>query len=93
MSSSNATVASCMTTPSTSTAPELKSGADWLACAPHAVQTDFLDGLGEGALMALPYLFEFWAMPHQVPPEGALVGETIEQVREVMVFGDSGILA
>ncbi len=84
--------------------------------------------------MALPWLFEFWAMPHQLPPEGAwktwvimggrgagktragaewvraevegakpldagrsrkvaLIGETIEQVREVMVFGESGILA
>ncbi|MEC3862213.1 terminase family protein [Mesobacterium sp. TK19101] len=84
--------------------------------------------------MALPYLFEFWAHDHQVPPEGAwrtwvilggrgagktragaewvrsqvegarpmdkgrcrrvaLVGETQDQVREVMVFGESGILA
>lgn len=84
--------------------------------------------------MALPWLFEFWALPHQLPPEGAwrtwiimggrgagktragaewvraevegagpedpgrsrrvaLVGETVEQVREVMVFGESGILA
>ena len=84
--------------------------------------------------MALPYLFEFWAMPHQLPPEAdwrswvimgghgagktrggaewvrsmvegprpmsrgrarrvALVGETLDQVREVMVFGDSGIMA
>nr|WP_317057824.1 terminase family protein [Roseovarius sp. W115]MDV2928594.1 terminase family protein [Roseovarius sp. W115] len=84
--------------------------------------------------MALPYLFEFWAMDHQLPPTGkwrswvimggrgagktragaewvraqvegsrplypgkcrrmALVGETIDQVREVMVFGESGILA
>jgi phage terminase large subunit-like protein len=84
--------------------------------------------------MALPWLFEFWALPHQLPPEGAwktwvimggrgagktragaewvraqvegarpsdpgrarrvaLVGETIDQVREVMVFGESGILA
>jgi len=84
--------------------------------------------------MALPYLFEFWAFDHQLPPESdwrtwvimggrgagktragaewvrsevegarpldagrarrvALVGETIEQVREVMIFGDSGILA
>jgi len=83
--------------------------------------------------MALPYLFEFWAMEHQLPPEGdwrtwvalggrgagktragaewvraqvegakpldagrcrtvALVGETIDQAREVMVFGESGIL-
>jgi len=90
--------------------------------------------LEEGELMALPYLFEFWAMEHQLPPEGdwtnwiimggrgagktragaewvraqmegdkpldtgrcrrmALVGETIDQVREVMIFGESGIMA
>ncbi len=82
----------------------------------------------------MPYLFEFWALDHQLPPEGqwrnwvilggrgagktragaewvraqvegarpqdpgrarrvALVGETLEQAREVMVFGESGILA
>jgi phage terminase large subunit-like protein len=34
------------------------------------VQTAFLDELSEGALLALPYLFEFWALPHQLPPEG-----------------------
>ena len=85
-------------------------------------------------LRALPYLFDFWALGHQVPPEGdwrtwvilggrgagktragaewvrsmaegsrprdpgparriALVGETMDQAREVMVFGESGILA
>ncbi|MCG6901810.1 MAG: terminase family protein [Rhodobacter sp.] len=112
----------------------MKSGAAWLACAKPEVVDAFLNDLGEGALLALPYLFEFWAMEHQLPPEGdwrtwvimggrgagktragaewvrsevegalpldagrskrvALVGETIEQVREVMVFGDSGILA
>ncbi|WP_245964223.1 DNA-packaging protein [Roseovarius spongiae] len=84
--------------------------------------------------MALPYLFEFWALDHQLPPEGdwrawvimggrgagktragaewvraqvegakptdagrrrriALIGETVAQVRDVMVFGESGILA
>ena len=89
--------------------------------------------------MALPWLFEFWALPHQLPPvsangredwrswvilggrgagktragaewvrslvEGgpppppgrakrvALVGETYDQVRDVMIRGDSGILA
>ncbi len=94
----------------------------------------FLAGLSENALLALPYLFEFWAMEHQIAPDGdwktwvilggrgagktragaewvrqkvegarplergiarrvALVGETIEQVREVMIFGESGILA
>jgi phage terminase large subunit-like protein len=98
------------------------------------VVEEFLGGLSDQALMALPWLFEFWALPHQLPPEGvwktwvimggrgagktragaewvraqvegarprdpgaagrvALVGETIDQVREVMVFGDSGILA
>lgn len=94
----------------------------------------FLNDLSEGALLALPFLFEFWALPHQLPPEGdwrswvilggrgagktragaewvraqvegalplspgkarrvALVGETYDQVRDVMIFGDSGILA
>lgn len=84
--------------------------------------------------MALPFLFEFWAMEHQLPPTGAwrswvvmggrgagktragaewvraevegarpldpgrarrvaLVGETEAQVREVMIFGESGIMA
>lgn len=79
-------------------------------------------------------MFEFWALPHQIAPDGAwktwvimggrgagktragaewvraqvegalpaeagrakrvaLVGETVDQVREVMVFGESGILA
>ncbi|WP_095590717.1 DNA-packaging protein [Actibacterium ureilyticum] len=113
----------------------MRSGADWLACAAPEEQDAFLAGLSESALLALPYLFEFWALPHQLPPEGAewrtwvimggrgagktragaewvraevegarpldvgrsrrvaLVGETIDQVREVMVFGDSGIMA
>lgn len=112
----------------------MKSGAAWLASAgPHEVDA-FLGGLSENALMALPWLFEFWALSHQLPPEGcwktwvimggrgagktragsewvrrmvegptaaapgkchrvALVGETFDQVREVMVFGESGILA
>ncbi|WP_121629955.1 DNA-packaging protein [Tropicibacter alexandrii] len=84
--------------------------------------------------MALPYLFDFWAHAHQLPPEGdwrtwvilggrgagktragsewvrsmvegakpldrgrarrlALIGETFDQTREVMVFGESGIMA
>jgi len=95
---------------------------------------EFLHKLSENALLALPWMFEFWAMPHQLPPAGmwktwvilggrgagktragaewvraqvegarpqdpgaarrvALVGETVDQVREIMVFGDSGILA
>lgn len=95
---------------------------------------EFLAGLSANALAALPWLFEFWALPHQLPPEGdwktwiimggrgagktragaewvrsmvegptamapgrarrvALVGETFDQAREVMVMGESGILA
>lgn len=94
----------------------------------------FLDGLSDPALAALPWLFEFWAAPHQRPPEGdwrtwvclggrgagktragaewvraqvegarphdagrarrvALVAETYDQARDVMVFGDSGLMA
>ncbi|OJH43788.1 DNA-packaging protein [Paracoccus sp. SM22M-07] len=112
----------------------MRSGAAWLASAgPEEVEA-FLGGLSENALGSLPWLFEFWALPHQLPPEGdwkswvimggrgagktragsewvrqmvegptvdapgqchraALVGETFDQVREVMVFGESGILA
>ena len=90
--------------------------------------------MSDGALRALPWLFEFWALEHQLPPGGAwrswvilggrgagktragaewvraqvegsrprdpgrarrvaLVGETIDQAREVMVMGESGIVA
>ncbi len=85
-------------------------------------------------MQAFPFLFEFWALDHQIPPRGdwrtwmilggrgagktragsewvrgqvegatpgdrgrasriALVGETFDEVRAVMVFGVSGILA
>lgn len=112
----------------------MRSGAGWLALEPQATVDDFVAGLSEGALLALPWIFEFWALPHQLPPEGAwrtwvimggrgagktragaewvraqvegarpqdkgrarrvaLVGETVDQVREVMVFGESGIIA
>lgn len=111
-----------------------RSGADWIASAPPETQTEFLNSLTEAELRALPFLFEFWALPHQLPPSGdwrnwvilggrgagktragsewvrsmvedarprdqgrarrvALVGETIDQAREVMVFGESGIMA
>lgn len=30
----------------------------------------FLAGLSDEALAALPYIFDIWALPHQVPPEG-----------------------
>jgi len=113
---------------------EMKSPAEFLASAPPGTVAEFLDGLSDTALAALPWLFEFWAAPHQLPPEGdwrswvclggrgagktragaewvraqvegarpndagaarrvALVAETYDQARDVMVFGDSGILA
>ncbi len=121
-------------TRSTSMKHGLRSGAGWIVSEEPDVREDFLAGLGEGELLALPYLFEFWALEHQLPPEGdwrawvvmggrgagktragaewvraqvegakpldkgrseriALVGETYDQVRDVMVFGESGILA
>ncbi len=49
----------------------MRSGADWLASATQAQVDDFLDGLSENALLALPWMFEFWALPHQLPPAGA----------------------
>ena len=114
--------------------PGLKSGADWLACATPQEVDAFLGGLSENALLGLPWMFDFWAQKHQLPPEGgwkswvimggrgagktragaewvrsmvegagpedpgrcrrvALVAETMDQVRDVMVFGDSGIIA
>lgn len=112
----------------------LQSGASWIASEPPQAQRAFLASLTDEEAQALPFLFEFWAMPHQLPPAGgwrnwiimggrgagktragaewvrsvvegagprdagrcrriALVGETVDQVREVMVFGESGILA
>ncbi len=105
-----------------------------IASAQHSAQRQFLTTLTDDQLLALPYLFDFWAMPHQTPPQGdwrtwmilggrgagktragaewvrsmvegptpsapgkarrvALIGETMDQAREVMVFGDSGLLA
>lgn len=127
------TVAS-MQVPSISKQPTLRLGADWLSSEEPEVTETFLSSLSEHAIAALPYLFEFWALPHQLPPadvwrtwvvlggrgagktragaewvrrevEGprpldpgrsrriALVGETYDQVRDVMVQGESGILA
>lgn len=120
--------------PSISTTPGIRSGAAWIVSEGQDARDEFLKSLSEGELLALPYLFEFWALDHQLPPEGtwrawvvmggrgagktragaewvraqvegarpldegrcrtlALVGETIEQVREVMIFGESGIMA
>lgn len=108
-------------------------GANLIASAP-SLQATFLSELEDEEIRGLPYLFDFWALPHQLPPEGdwktwvvmggrgagktragtewvraqvegsgplddgrarhvALVGETYDQARDVMVMGDSGILA
>src|SRR5690606_32160841 len=48
----------------------MKSGAAWLASATPEMIDDFLNGLSDTALAALPWVFEFWALPHQLPPEG-----------------------
>lgn len=110
------------------------SGAALIASASAADREGFLESLTDAELRALPHLFEFWALEHQLPPKGdwrawvilggrgagktragaewvramvegarpgdsgramrvALVAETVEQAREVMVFGESGILA
>lgn len=97
-------------------------------------QKEFIAALTADQLETLPYLFDFWAMPHQIAPRGdwrawvilggrgagktragaewvrrmvegpspyapgkarrvALVAETLDQAREVMVFGDSGLMS
>ncbi|MEM9969548.1 MAG: terminase family protein [Pseudomonadota bacterium] len=112
----------------------MRSGADWLVSETSETTDKFIRSLSDGELRALPYLFEFWALPHQLPPKGdwrtwlimggrgsgktragaewvrsvvegslpndrgecrrvALVSETYKEAREVMVFGDSGIIA
>lgn len=123
-----------LATHSTSKRHDIQSAAGWIVSEGHETQTAFLNDLSDSDLLALPYLFEFWAFEHQLPPDGdwknwvimggrgagktragsewvrsivegprpldpgkckrvALVGETIDQVREVMVFGESGIMA
>ncbi|MBU2993710.1 terminase family protein [Octadecabacter sp. B2R22] len=120
----------------TSTSPpsDVRSGAALVASADVADRKQFLRSLTDEQVRALPYLFDFWALDHQLPPEGdwrtwvilggrgagktragsewvrsmvegsrprdpglakrvGLIGETMEQAREVMVFGESGILA
>ena len=41
-----------------------------IASATRLQQKTFLKSLDDEALAALPYMFSFWAMPHQVPPTG-----------------------
>ena len=113
---------------------DVRSGAAFVASADAASRKAFLRSLTDEQVRWLPFLFEFWALEHQLPPEGdwrtwvilggrgagktragaewvrsmvegsrprdpgharriGLIGETMEQAREVMVFGESGILA
>lgn len=113
---------------------KMKSLSDGLRLMKPKTRERFLEGLSDETIMAMPWIFEFWALPHQLPPEGdwriwcvmggrgagktragaewvrglvegarptdagayrrvALISETIDQAREVMVFGESGILA
>ncbi len=119
---------------STSTPPAPRSLRGLLSGLPKGDLERLLDALTPNALMSVPWLFEHWALEHQLPPEGdwttwvilggrgagktragaewvraqveggkpgdpgtssrvALVGETLDEAREVMVFGPSGILA
>lgn len=55
---------------STSRQHALRSGAALLASEPPERVESFLRGLSDPALAALPWLFEVWALPHQLPPEG-----------------------
>lgn len=112
----------------------LRSLAACLASGPQQLAQNLIDTLSDDALRALPYLFDVWAHPHQLPPDGdwrtwvilggrgagktragaewlrgqvegstplaagpaerlALIGETYDQVRDVMIQGDSGLLA
>jgi hypothetical protein len=50
--------------------PGTKSALDWRAFETPREETAFLDTLSENALARLAWLFEFWALPHQCPPEG-----------------------
>ncbi|NNL18274.1 MAG: ATP-binding protein, partial [Boseongicola sp.] len=45
-------------------------GAGLIASATPEAQAKFLSELPADVVRALPYLFEFWALPHQLPPEG-----------------------
>ena len=54
----------------TSTPCGSQLGAAWIAFVAPRVQKDFLKELTEDELRALPWMLEFWAMEHQLPPDG-----------------------
>ena len=72
MQETNATKGLFTTTRSILAPHALRSGADWIVSEGPDAQQEFLDSLDDGELMALPYLFEFWALEHQMAPEGRL---------------------
>ena len=55
---------------STSKPQGIRLGASWIASESPEVQAEFLSSLTKEEARALPYLFEFWALEHQLPPEG-----------------------
>jgi len=60
------------------TRPELKSGAAWLASATPEEVDEFLGGLSQNALLSLPWVFEFWALP-------PWIGDDVEKYADAMV--------
>jgi len=48
----------------------VKSGAALVASANVKVQNAFLESLTDPQVKALQYLFDFWALDHQLAPEG-----------------------
>lgn len=53
---------------STSKPQGIRLGASWIAGEIPEVQAEFLSSLTKEEARALPYLFEFWALEHQLPP-------------------------
>jgi len=52
------------------TASAQTCAAGLLPYVPAVMSEMFLDELPDELLIALPYLFEHWALPHQLPPAG-----------------------
>ncbi|UWQ23066.1 DNA-packaging protein [Jannaschia sp. W003] len=49
----------------------MRCAAGWLASGGPEAADRLLAGLSDNALAALPWLWPFWAMAHQLPPDGA----------------------
>ena len=55
---------------STSKPQGIRLGASWIASESPEVRAEFLISLSREEARAVPYLFEFWALEHQFPPDG-----------------------